>query len=160
MKILYFVVALKFVVHLWNPQKIVLHEWKVVHRIKTIYFITFPTEGFMNNVNTLPCCLVLIMHFILHQLIVYSTIDLQGHCGFPSFPVVDWFCLFVDLWVLPFCLKDCSVFGNFVITLIYTIKIPGHYFEYRWPFSSSSQIIQNSMTDLVRDWCGYFLTFL
>jgi hypothetical protein len=24
----------------------------------------------------------------------------QGHCGFPSFPVVDWFCLFVDLWVL------------------------------------------------------------
>ena len=62
------------------------------------------------------------MHFILHQLIVYSTIDLQGHCGFPSFPVVDWFCLFVDLWVLPFCLEDCSVFGNFVITLIYTIN--------------------------------------
>ena len=57
MKILYFVVALKFVVHLWNPLKIVLHEWKVVHRIKTIYFITFPTEGFMNNVNTLYCCI-------------------------------------------------------------------------------------------------------
>jgi hypothetical protein len=57
MKILYFVVALKFVVHLWNPQKIVLHEWKVVYRIKTIYFITFPTEGFMNNVNTLYCCI-------------------------------------------------------------------------------------------------------
>jgi hypothetical protein len=30
----------------------------------------------------------------------------------------NWFCLFVDLWVLPFPLKDCSVFGNFVITLI------------------------------------------
>ena len=42
----------------------------------------------------------------------------QGHCGFPSFPVVDWFCLLVDLWVLPFPLEDCSVFGNFVITLI------------------------------------------
>ena len=42
----------------------------------------------------------------------------QGHCGFPSFPVVDWFCLFVDLWVLPFPLEDCSMFGNFVITLI------------------------------------------
>ena len=35
-----------------------------------------------------------------------------------SFPVVDWFCLFIDLWVLNFPLEDCSVFGNFVITLI------------------------------------------
>jgi hypothetical protein len=42
----------------------------------------------------------------------------QGHCGFHSFPVVDLFCLFVDLWVLPFLLEDCSVFDNFVITLI------------------------------------------
>ena len=35
----------------------------------------------------------------------------QVHCGFPSFPVVDWFCLFVDLWVLPFPWKIalCSV---------------------------------------------------
>ena len=48
----------------------------------------------------------------------------QGHCGFPSFPVVDWFCLFVDLWVLPFPLEDCSVFGNFVITLILTHCLP------------------------------------
>jgi hypothetical protein len=42
----------------------------------------------------------------------------QGHCDFPSFPVVDWFCLFVDLCVLPFPFENCSVFGNFVITLI------------------------------------------
>ena len=42
----------------------------------------------------------------------------QGHYGFPTFPVVDWFCLFVNLWVLPFLLEDWSVFGNFVITLI------------------------------------------
>ena len=35
-----------------------------------------------------------------------------------DFSVVDWFCLFVDLWVLPFPLADCSVFGNFVNTLI------------------------------------------
>ena len=42
----------------------------------------------------------------------------QGHLGFPRFPVVEWFCLFVDLWVLPFPMSDCSVFGNFVITLI------------------------------------------
>ena len=32
--------------------------------------------------------------------------------------VVDWFCLFIYLWVLTFPLQDCSEFGNFVITLI------------------------------------------
>jgi len=42
----------------------------------------------------------------------------SGPLRFPSFPVVDWFCLFVDLWVLIFPLGDCSVFGNFVITLM------------------------------------------
>jgi len=47
----------------------------------------------------------------------------QGHCGFPSSSVVDWFCLFFDLWVLPFSLEDCSVFGNFVITLIMWVFI-------------------------------------
>ena len=30
----------------------------------------------------------------------------QGHY---SFPVADWFCLFIYLWVLPFPLEDCSV---------------------------------------------------
>jgi hypothetical protein len=39
----------------------------------------------------------------------------------PSFPVVDWFCLFIYLWVLTFPLEDCSEFGNFVITLIYDL---------------------------------------
>ena len=42
----------------------------------------------------------------------------QGHYGFHSFPVVDWFCLFIYLWVLTFPLYDCSEFGNFVITLV------------------------------------------
>jgi hypothetical protein len=28
-----------------------------------------------------------------------------------------------DLWVLPFPLEDCSVFGNFAITLIYDIAV-------------------------------------
>ena len=48
-------------------------------------------------------------------------IEDEFHFGFPSFPVVDWFCLFVDLWVLSFHLEDCSVFGNFVITLIFIL---------------------------------------
>ena len=48
----------------------------------------------------------------------------QGHCGFPTFPVVGWFCLFVDFpEVLPFLLDDCSVFGNFVITLICMLEV-------------------------------------
>jgi hypothetical protein len=42
----------------------------------------------------------------------------QGHYGFHSFPVVDWFCLFIYLWVFTFPLEDYSEFGNFVITLI------------------------------------------
>ena len=42
-----------------------------------------------------------------------------GHFGVHSFPVVDWFCLFICLWVLPFPLEDCSEFGNFVINLIH-----------------------------------------
>ena len=42
----------------------------------------------------------------------------QGHYGFHSFSVVDWFCMFIYLWVLTFPLLDCSEFGNFVITLI------------------------------------------
>jgi hypothetical protein len=41
----------------------------------------------------------------------------QGHYGFHCFPVVDWFCLFIYLWVLTFPLLDYSEFGNFVISL-------------------------------------------
>jgi hypothetical protein len=48
----------------------------------------------------------------------------QSHYGFHSFPVVDWFCLFINLWVLTFPLEDCSEFGNVVITLMSYIKIP------------------------------------
>ena len=42
----------------------------------------------------------------------------QGHYGFHSLPVVDWFCLFIYVWVLTFPLEDCSEFSNFVIALI------------------------------------------
>ena len=46
----------------------------------------------------------------------------QGHYGFHSFPVVDWFCLFIYLWVLTFPLGDCSEFVKFIITLICTFS--------------------------------------
>jgi hypothetical protein len=55
---------------------------------------------------------------IQHTISLKMPVPSQSHCGFPSFPVVDLVCLFVDLRVLPFPLKDCSVFGNFVFTLI------------------------------------------
>jgi hypothetical protein len=57
----------------------------------------------------------------------------QGHYGFHSFPVVDWFCLFIYLWVLTFSLLDCSEFGNFVITLILS-------FSFQFNMAHSSQI--------------------
>jgi hypothetical protein len=46
----------------------------------------------------------------------------QGHYGCHSFPVDDWFCLFIYLWVLIFPLEVCSEFGNFVITLIHNVS--------------------------------------
>jgi hypothetical protein len=42
---------------------------------------------------------------------------------FHSFSFVDWFCLFIYLWVLTFPLLDCSEFGNFVIILIYKLNL-------------------------------------
>jgi hypothetical protein len=48
----------------------------------------------------------LIVHQQLDIHLIQPTISLempvpsQGHYGFHSFPVVDWFCLFVYLWVL------------------------------------------------------------
>ena len=44
--------------------------------------------------------------------------SMSGSLRFFTFPVVDWFCLFIYLWVLTLPLEDCSEFGNFVITLI------------------------------------------
>jgi hypothetical protein len=35
------------------------------------------------------------------------------HYDFHSFPIVDWFCLFIYLWVLTFPLEDCSEFGGY-----------------------------------------------
>jgi hypothetical protein len=39
----------------------------------------------------------------------------QGHYGFHSFPVVDWFCLFIYLWVLTFL---CKIVRSSVILLL------------------------------------------
>jgi len=56
------------------------------------------------------------------QVFLEMPVPSQGHYGFHSFPVVDWFCLFIYLWVLTFPLEDCAEFGNIVITLMYLIK--------------------------------------
>ena len=43
----------------------------------------------------------------------------QGHYGFHSFPVVDWFCLFINLWVLTFL---CKIVRSSVILLLPLFK--------------------------------------
>ena len=88
----------------------------------------------------------------------------QGHCGFPSFPVVNWFCLFVDLWVMPFHLEDCSVFGNLVITLIprpRTTKYGNNSFRYEaarlWntlPSEVRNMSSFDQFKHYISDWCG------
>ena len=39
----------------------------------------------------------------------------QGHYGFHSFPVVDWFCLFIYLWVLTF---PCKIVRSSIFLLL------------------------------------------
>jgi hypothetical protein len=56
----------------------------------------------------------------LANIIIYGKFDNYLFLDlFSQFSVVDWFCLFIYLWVLTFPLLDCSEFGNFVITLTY-----------------------------------------
>ena len=40
--------------------------------------------------------------FTIKYVILEMPVPSQGHYGFHSFPVVDWFCLFIYLWVLTF----------------------------------------------------------
>ena len=65
-------------------------------------------------------------HFSFGHCIAWPSLFVprQGHYDFHSFPVVDWFCLFIYLRVLTFPLQDCSEFGNFVITLMYGFWLP------------------------------------
>ena len=66
---------------------------------------------------------------LAHSNLIQPTIFLempvssQGHYGFHSFPCIDWFCLFIYLWVLTFPLLDCSEFGNLLLPLISMFEI-------------------------------------
>jgi hypothetical protein len=62
---------------------------------------------------------------------------------------VDWFCLFIYLWVLTFPLLDCSEFGNFVITLIFL----------KWNINiSNPKVKDNAYKALVRPTMEYACT--
>ena len=54
-------------------------------------------------------------NLILPTISLEMPVPSQGDYGFHSFPVVDWFCLFIYLRVLTFPLEDCS---EFVILLL------------------------------------------
>jgi hypothetical protein len=64
----------------------------------------------------------MLLYLIQPTISLEMPVPSQGHYGFPSFPVVDWFCLFIYLWVFTFPLENFSEFGNFVITLIYSLR--------------------------------------
>jgi hypothetical protein len=44
-----------------------------------------------------------VLYYIIQPTIsLEMSVPSQDHYGFHSFPVVDWFCLFIYLWVLTF----------------------------------------------------------
>ena len=107
-------------------------KWAVMYLcVRGIDFDTFATVWYFVFVfrvtQSLLFCvlfcrpLVALLLWPLYCLSFRNACTKSGPLRFPSFPVVDWFCLFIDLWVLTFPLEDCSVFGNFVITLIQRI---------------------------------------
>ena len=75
---------------------IILNCWEHICVQYTITYMTAKTISFlMVNfpffMGTFPW---------LHHIAL--TVPSQGHYGFHSFPVVDWFCLFIYVWVLTF----------------------------------------------------------
>jgi hypothetical protein len=57
--------------------------------------------------------------------------------GFHSFPVVDWFCLFIYLWVLTFPLEDCSEFCYY----------PYYPVIYKWKAISEHNFVETDFKD-------------
>ena len=62
-----------------------------------------------------------IMHLLLHRLFsleisLEMPVPSQGHYGFHSFPVVDWFCLFI--YNYEFWLSLCKIVRSSVILLL------------------------------------------
>jgi hypothetical protein len=84
-----------------------------------LYFsITISTRKIFVHIPVLTVVSLFSSHISVALFSLEMPVPSQGHYGFHSFPVVDWFCLFINLWVLTFPLLDCSGFGNFVITFI------------------------------------------
>jgi hypothetical protein len=99
--------------HLWV-------SWKL-HTALEIY-LNYLLTIFHSVISFLviPCRYIQTWWTVIQPIIsLEMPVPSQGHYGFHSFPVVDWFCLFIHLLVLTFPLQDCSELGNFAITLIY-----------------------------------------
>ena len=118
---LYFLVkfsifSLQFYLPFWDRRG---RNHKVVGYTTTLAISTyhhwsceFESRSWWSVLNTTVCDLIQPINSL------EMPVPSQSHCDFPSFSVVNWLCLFVDIWVLPFPLEDCLVYGNFVITLI------------------------------------------
>ena len=94
------------------------------------------------------------LKYVLHRKIWFNPPFLWKclyQVGFSSFPVVDWFCLFIYLWVLIFPLEDCSEFGNIVITLILNL------WKLRWYLCLHMVLSNQAHTVISTTGWGHFL---
>ena len=85
------------------------------------------------------CCLSLFVLLYDFCLAIVLPVPNQGHYGFHSFPVVDWFCLFIFLWVLTF---RCKIVRSSVILLL-----PLFFFDIRFliaPFGICKRFLPSS----------------
>ena len=56
-----------------------------------------------------------LLNLIQPTIFLEMPVPSQDHYGFHSFPVVDWFCLFIYLWVLTF---PCKIIRSSVVLLL------------------------------------------
>ena len=72
--------------------------WIVDHQCLNSVFRTFDTPTVMKAGG------LALWNLIQPTISLEMAVPSQDHYGFHSFPVVDWFCLFIYLWVLTFSL--------------------------------------------------------
>ena len=71
---------------------------------KFCWHVSFKVDWMQRILDSSPS----VFHWWTQRWFLEMPVPSQGHYGFHSFPVVDWFCLCIYLWVLTFPLLDCS----------------------------------------------------
>jgi hypothetical protein len=89
-------------------------------------------------------------HLIQPTISLEMPVPSQGHYGFHSFPVVDWFCLFIYLWVLTFPFEDYSEFGILLLLLFHEIYSMSRHVPFAMFFLIMKYYFQNVMVHVVK----------